>query len=111
MDMTFSGSEDLRFSRELRSWIKLFQGQQNIKKIEAFSATLNELRVAFSNLNSEMKAFNENSTKSNEFLGKIARLQESMENQTKAANMLTGVMAALVVLQIVLTLIQIGVIG
>ena len=43
--------------------------------MQDFTAALYNLRQAFAALNPEMKMFNENITKSNEFLGRIAKLQ------------------------------------
>lgn len=75
-----------------------------------------------------MQQFNQNISKSNEFLGKIAKLQESMEAQTKATSeflgriaslqesldaqnrvsgRLTWVVVGLAVLQVILTAVQI----
>lgn len=54
-----------------------------------------------------MKAFNENAAKSNEFLGRIAHLQESMEAQTRTANTFTWVVVGLATIQVVLTVIQV----
>ena len=91
---------DLEMSRELRNWAKIFQNAQNINRMQDFTVALNNLRQALSGLNPEMKMFNENITKSNEFLGRIAKLQESMEEQTKSANRFTWVVVGLGVLQV-----------
>lgn len=93
-------------SRELRGWIKLSQNSENVKKIEAFTSSLDHLSVSFSKLNAEMQAFNENATKSNKFLAKIARLQESMEAQTRAANRVTLLVIGLAILQVVIAAFQ-----
>jgi len=91
---------DLETSREIRGWVKMFQNAQDVKKMQDFTIALNNLHQAFSGLNPEMKMFNENITKSNEFLCRIAKLQESMEEQTRAANRFTWVVVGLGVLQV-----------
>lgn len=95
---------DLEMSRELRGWAKIFQNAQDVKKMQDFTAALYNLRQAFSALNPEMKMFNENITKSNEFLGRIAKLQESMEGQTRSANRFTWVVVGLGVLQVAIAI-------
>ena len=97
----------LDLSREIRGWKKLSQSSENVKKLEALTFTLNGLRAGFSGVNNEMQQFNQNISKSNEFLGKIAKLQESMEAQTKAATLLTYAVFALAALQVLLTIAQI----
>lgn len=97
----------LSTSREIRGWLKLFQKGDNLKKLETLTLTLNGLRAGFSGVNGEMQAFNQNIAKSNEFLGKITKLQESMEAQTKAANLLAWAVFGLAVLQVLLTVVQI----
>lgn len=81
---------DLETSRELRGWVKIFQNAQDVKKMQDFTAALYNLHQAFSAINPEMKLFNENINKSNEFLGRIAKLQESMEEQIKSTNRFTS---------------------
>lgn len=97
-------ASDLEMLRELRLWGKMFQNAQDVKKMQEFTAALYNLRQAFSALNPEMKMFNENITKSNEFLGKIAELQESMEKQTRSANRFTWVVIGLAVLQVIIAI-------
>jgi len=94
---------DTEISRELRGWLKLIQNAEGAKKVEAFTSTLSGLTSALSSVNREMKEFNQNTSKSNKFLGKIARLQESMESQTRAANRVAWLVVGLAVLQVVLT--------
>ncbi|MGB8217321.1 MAG: hypothetical protein WCE94_08470 [Candidatus Methanoperedens sp.] len=85
---------------DLLDVVDIIQNAQNIKNIQELTATLNNLRQALSGLNPEMKMFNENITKSNEFLGRIAKLQESMEEQTRSANRFTWVVVGLGALQV-----------
>lgn len=80
--------------------VEILQNAQSIKNLQELTSTLNNLHQAFSGLNPEMKMFNENITKSNEFLGRIAKLQESMEEQTRSANRFTWVVVGLGVLQV-----------
>ncbi len=96
---------DSDISRETRGWIKIFQNAQSKKKLDDFKVTLNNLQGAFSGLNSEMKMFNDNITKSNEFLSQIANLQKSMEKQTKSANRFTWVVVGLAVLQVIIAIV------
>ncbi len=97
-------ASDFEMVRELRLWAKMFKDVEDVKKMQEFTAALYNLRQAFSALNPEMKMFNENITKSNEFLGRIAKLQESMEAQTRSANRFTLVVVALAVLQVVIAI-------
>ncbi len=99
-------ASDLEMLREVRLWAKMFKSAQDIQKMQEFTAALYNLRQAFSALNPEMKLFNENITKSNEFLGRIAKLQESMEAQTRSANRFTVVVVGLGVLQVVIAILQ-----
>lgn len=100
-------ASEIDTSREVRGWIKIFQNDENKRKLEMFTITLNGLRQAFSNLNQEMKMFNENATKSNKFLGRIAHLQESMEAQAKATTWLNWTVVGFAALQVILVAIQI----
>ncbi len=99
-------ASDLEILRELRLWAKVFQNAQDVKKMQDFTAGLYNLRQAFSALNPEMKMFNENITKSNEFLGRIAKLQESMEAQTRSANRFTWVVVGLAALQVIMAILD-----
>ena len=92
-------SQDIEFSREVRGWAKFFQNGENTKKLDAFSTSLN-------NLNREMKDFNENASKSNKFLGKIAKLQESLEAQTRSANKVTIAVILLAIIQVIIAALQ-----
>lgn len=95
-------ASELDYIREFRLWAKMLKNKEDIKKMEEFTGTLYNLRQAFSALNPEMKMFNENINKSNEFLGRIAKIQESMEAQTRSANRFTVVVVALAVIQVIL---------
>ncbi len=85
---------------QIMDLVEILQNAQSIKNLQELTSTLNNLHQAFSGLNPEMKMFNENITKSNEFLGRIAKLQESMEEQTRSANRFTWVVVGLGVLQV-----------
>ncbi len=97
---------DLETIQEFRRWIKMFKNAQDIQKMQDFTVALYNLRQAFAALNPEMKMFNENIMKSNEFLGRIAKLQESIEAQTRSANRFTWVVVGLGVLQVVVAILQ-----
>ena len=100
--MLTMASKNLDFSRELRGWAKLLKNAENVKKIESLTVALNGLKTSFSEVNGEMKMFNTNAKESNEFLGRIARLQESMDAQTKAANKLSWLVLFLAIIQVVI---------
>ena len=85
---------------EVMDLVEILQNAQSIKNLQELTSTLNNLHQALSGLNPEMKMFNENITKSNEFLGRIAKLQESMEEQTRSSNRFTWVVVGLGVLQV-----------
>lgn len=104
MKINMSELEELR---ELRKLGELVLNGYKIKTIQDSTIALGNLKVAFSGLNSEMKAFNENVTKSNKFLSQIAKLQKSMDAQAKAATIFTWAVIGLAILQVILTSIQI----
>lgn len=88
----------------LRDFVEIIQNAQSINRMQEFTITLDNLRQTLSGLNPEMKMFNENITKSNVFLSKIAELQESMERQTRSANRFSLVVVGLAVLQVIIAI-------
>ena len=98
-------SDLIAASKEGRGWAKILQKGNQIKTVQDTTDNLNKFKIAFSELNSEVKDFNGNLKKSNNFLSQIANLQRSMDRQAKAANKFTWVVVILAIIQVAIAII------